>query len=153
MPTYPVFLDRPWVSDFIKWEEDQRISRKNLSLAVSQALVKGQVFASTGAGVADAQKFQFYPSVGTATVGSFQLQYGYLTPGQPSSLFAPPVTTPTTGGPAGFQTAVINFNATLSTMAAAIQTAVQALGVAVGDAGLSAAVVTYIATPSVSACT
>jgi hypothetical protein len=112
--TLQAFLDKQWISDFLKWEQDQRVSRKLVTIGVSQTLVKGQVLANSGAGIDDVQVFTL---AGTVASGTFKFQYG--------------------DNPALKTSAITGLGVT----AATIQTALRALGASAGDAALAACTV------------
>jgi hypothetical protein len=108
------FADKQWISDFLKWELDQRLSRKVATVGVSQTLVKGQVVANSGSGINDVQVFTL---AGTIASGTLKFQYGYNTGLRTTALTGTGVT------------------------AATIQTALRSLGVTAGDVALAACTV------------
>ena len=111
--TLTTFTDKSWISDFIKWEQDQRISRKVLMTAANTTLAKGQVVAATGVAVSDVQTLA---CAQIPTAGSFKLQYGYNVALQSAALLC-------------------------SCSANDMQVALRALGVAAGNSDLAACTV------------
>lgn len=115
--TLTAYQDKQWLSDFIKWEQDQRISRQVVTVGVSQTLTKGQVVADSGAGIDDVQVFTLTCTT-TTDAGSVKFQYGDAWDKRSDA---------------------VAFGASLS--AANVQTALRALGVVVGDVALAACTV------------